>query len=269
MTDFVTQILIIDTETTGMDPLVAEVVQVGLRHGIDALCETSAWNIKPTRGMTAESTAVHGLTDEMAAGWPTFGEVASDVADAINKAEVLVGYNPDYDIKMLSEEFKRCGQKIVWPKTVICCKRLWDIYRPRPPRGLTEAYQQFVNPNGFKGAHGAVADMAATAQVLQSMMKAFDLGSTPWDKMDPERMTWWGPTNHVIWQQTDDVGHERLICNFGKHKGKPYEELEFGFIRWVSGQDFPPHVKKLGDFVISKRTRPTAQELTFWARVAL
>ena len=40
------------------------------------------------------------------------------------------------------------------------------------PPNLTEAYKHFVDPAGFQGAHGALADARACALVHRAMMEA-------------------------------------------------------------------------------------------------
>ena len=258
-------VLVIDTETTGLDPeLGAEIVECAFRLGLRDGSETKLWRVKPMRPIPPEAIAIHGITNEMTEKWPSFGEIADEVAKWVRWSSCIIGYNPDYDIKMIDVELIRAGIHVKWPKVILCAKRLWDIHRPRPPRDLQAAYQQFVDPSGFEGAHGALKDARATAQVFNAQLEAFGLKQAFFEDLDPERMSWWGLSNHVVWK--DHV----LICNFGKNAGTPFHELEYGMLRWIMGKDFPRHVKGLAQQAMIPRKqetpRETAVRLARWAR---
>lgn len=258
-------ILVLDTETTGMDPdKGAEVIQVACRLGLEDEAQAILWNVKPLHGVTPESTAIHGITDEMTREWPTFGEVADKISWEIARADVLIGYNPDYDVRMLAAEFKRCGMKVKFPGVIVCMKRFWDRVWPRPPRDLSAAYREFVDAEGFEGAHGALADTMATARVARAMIEKADYGGKEWEEFDPERVTWWGPSNHVVWREGV------LVCNFGKNKDKPFHLVDAGMLRWIMTQDFPRHVKDLCERSLAIPGRTPDDKirdlLTSWAK---
>lgn len=260
------RILVIDTETTGLEPEQgAEVIELGMRMGLSDDAESKIWRIKPLAGIPAEATAINGITMTDVEKAPVFGEIANEVGRMIMRAEAIAGYNPDYDIRMLKAEFKRARLKVRWPEVVICSKRLWDIYQPRPPRDLQAAYREFVDNEGFEGAHSALKDARATAQVLRSQLKRFNLEETPLIELDPERKAWWCGTNHVLW----DNGV--LICNFGKNKGQPFHTLDYGMLKWILEKDFPKHVKDLATKVMgtpykAKDPNTLAQDIAEWAK---
>lgn len=235
-------VLVLDTETTGMDPAQgAEVIEVAVRMGLADDAQSAVWKIKPLNGVPADSTAVHGVTEEMTRQWPTFGEIADEIATYFRRADVIVGYNPDFDVKFMDAEFRRAGLTVAMEHVVICGKRLWDKYDPPPARDLQAAYRRFVDPQGFEGAHGALMDARATAQVVRSQLEQLGLQEKSWVELDPERANWWGPSRHVIW----DSG--QLVCNFGKNKGIPFHKLDNGMLGWIKKNDFPQHVRDLAE----------------------
>ena len=260
-------ILVIDTETTGLDEEVDEVVQVCIRHGLDPQAETHLWEVKPIHKIPAEATATHGITDEATRDWPSFGQVADVVKTHIERGDVIVGYNPDFDVAMLKAEFRRSSCEVRWPPLLVCCKRLWDINEPRPPRKLQDAFRKFVDPTGFEGAHGALADTVATARVLAAQLALWKLQETPWHLLDPERATWWGPSRHAVWREGD------LVANFGRQKDQVWATIDNGFQRWILNKDFPAHIRALAQQTMRlrssvKETKDRVIALNTWAMEA-
>ena len=246
---------VFDTETTGLDAETNFVIECCIRLGLEDDAETHLWRIRPPISIPVDATNTHGIRDEDLADCPTFGEVADDVARKLERCDVLVGYNPQYDKDFLNAEFKRAGLEVRWAPILICCKRLWDIYDPPPPRKLIDAYAKFVDAKGFEGAHGALPDARATAQVMRGQLRHFALEGKPWVELDPERLKWWGPTRHAIWNEDD------LTCNFGKNAGTKWGKLDKGFLNWIVEKDFPPHVKLLARATLRelRQVAPTPQ----------
>lgn len=262
------KVLVLDTETTGLDPTRDRVVEVAFRWGLADDAPTQLWRLNPMVPIPAEATATHGITDAMVVDWPTFGEVADAIAAQIRRADVVAGYNPQFDVDMIEAELRRSGTAVKWPGVVVCAKRLWDVHAPPPSRNLTNAYKEFVDPAGFEGAHGALADARATAQLLRRQLERFKLEDTPWIELDPERARWCGPSHHVLW---DEATRTTLVINFGKLRGTPLRDVDVGFLRWVGTKDFPPHVKDLCARTIQllgqpRGPVPVEHLLATWAR---
>jgi DNA polymerase III epsilon subunit-like protein len=266
--------IVLDTETTGFSPhqhRVVEIAVVDFETG-DTLLHTY---LDPGEAIPEDASAVHGITWDqptykakdgtekpatMVKGQPTFDTVALELATIIQGAEAIIGYNPWFDRGMIAGEYRRLAQSTPgdvptprWP-TLICAKRQWDLNEPREQRHLTNAYKRFVDQKGFDGAHGAMADTTATREVLIAQIFTFGLEGKSWEEFDPDQKRWCGPSDHVI--VVDGV----LVCNFGKYKGRPCHEIDLGYWRWIAGQDFPEHVKTIGDYCVVKKG-PTADEL--------
>lgn len=237
-------VCIIDTETTGLDVATAELVEVVIKFGVDHKNDAHEWLLNPGIPIPPEATATHGIKDSDVVGCSKFEDVCGDINMALMAADVIVGYNPNFDLDIIKRKVAQVlGAPPKYTDIVICCKELWDAHEPRPKRDLQAAYREFVNPAGFDGAHRAASDVAATVAVLQAQRHRWSLLETPWASLDPTRAYWYGPTNHVIWNKdkTD------LLLNFGKYQGKPFYDLDSGYLRWLIQKDFPEHVKRLAN----------------------
>lgn len=101
-------IAVVDTETTGLDPAVDCVVEIGvaiaaLEDGGARVVQSRSWLVRPRggRAIPAAATAVHGITDADAAKGGPFPEVLAAVVALVGPDAVLAGYNARFDRAML------------------------------------------------------------------------------------------------------------------------------------------------------------------------
>lgn len=239
-----TSIIIADVETTGTDRAKDEVIELAVQFGFPPrgrAPDQLVWQFKPTRPVGA-SAAKHGITDAMLAGQQPFRVQAQRIGEIIDEAEIIIGYNIQFDIDMLAAEFARARYSFpsLQGKIIVDALRLWQQFEPRT---LTAAHQKFVGGD-FENAHSAGADVEATGNVVLGMIRDFGLTDKTWDEIsalaDPERLTWLGHSNHIRW-----VNREPTFT-FGKHKGCVVTDPEVrGYLKWMQGSDFPAHVKEI------------------------
>lgn len=90
--------VIVDTETTGLGTD-AEIVEISIVDCAgNILLDTL---VKPSKAIPAEATAIHGITDEMVADAPVWGEVLPHVVELTRKG--WVAYNASFDARMLRQ----------------------------------------------------------------------------------------------------------------------------------------------------------------------
>lgn len=249
--------IVLDCETTGFSPDDDRIIELSilpwtLEDDPDFLFNS---RINPGRHISAKITDITGISEEDVRDLPRFEHHAQHICEIITAAEVVIGYKISFDKNMLSAELKRCGYEPTWPLCVDPL-RVWDVYEPRESRTLTNAHKRFVDPAGFDGAHGAPADTRATRDVLRAQFTEFRLHETPWDQLDPERKSWWGPTKHVI--VTDD---RKIVMNFGKHDGRQIHEVDVGFWSWITKKDFPNHLLLLAMKMIEFKNKHHGEQL--------
>lgn len=96
----------IDTETTGLDPAKAEIIELAIVDSQRNILFNS--RIKPSRIEDAEPKAleVNGYTPEDWGGTKPFSEHAEEIL-ALLKWKIIGGHNPSFDLSMLKAEFRR------------------------------------------------------------------------------------------------------------------------------------------------------------------
>lgn len=179
-----------DTETTGLADD-AKIVSIGIVDAAGRVLVDSLVN--PGVPIPAESTAIHGVTDAMVQGAPTFAEIVPRIRRAlINRRWVI--YNASYDTARLRYECQRAGvlyptpaqyMKIAEPYSacldgVECAMEQYAIHHGdfneyhgnyKWQKQADAAAQMGVR---VTDAHNALADAMTTLELVRAMAWAED-----------------------------------------------------------------------------------------------
>lgn len=159
------RIVCVDTETTGLDPEDAEVIQLAR---VEARGAASAF-IRP-EGNVGDSARTHGLTD---AFLRAEGRAAREVFSEMLRfapGTVLLGHNVAFDLRMLARHAARVGLTPAWPAffdTMPLAAAALDATRLKGLR--LEAVAEALGVD-LPRAHDAAADARATFEVLERLM---------------------------------------------------------------------------------------------------
>src|ERR1700761_5288137 len=102
-------IALLDVETTGKDPSIDRVVEIGIviaRGG--TIVERRNWLVNPERPIPQEASDVHKLTDADVKDCPRCAETAHEVLEALAGC-VPAAYNAAFDRAFLRNELARAG----------------------------------------------------------------------------------------------------------------------------------------------------------------
>lgn len=170
-------IAFLDVETTGRDPLIDRIVEVGIVIGRGGqISERRSWLINPGRPIPAEVTAVHGITDADVADKPSFAEVAGEILSHLAGA-IPAAYNALFDRGFLLAELERAGFRPAEPPPAMRREVDWvdpltfarELYKHEESRALGEMAARL----GIEivQAHRATDDAEAALRVLYSFGK--------------------------------------------------------------------------------------------------
>jgi len=241
MLQLIKPLAVIDLECTGMNLSTDRIVEIAIVKIMpDGKKMVKRKLINPEIPIPASSTEIHGITDEMVKDSPTFRQVANEIRQFIDIAD-LAGYNSNrFDIPMLVEEFLRVSLDLDFRN-----RKLLDvqkIFHMMEQRTLTAAYKFYCNGN-LENAHSAEADASATWEVLQSQVEKYpQLGLTI-----ESILKCIGEDNTVDFARRMILENGREIFNFGKHKGRAVTDVlkaEPQYYDWMMKGDFPLHTKQ-------------------------
>jgi DNA polymerase-3 subunit epsilon len=159
--------IVLDTETTGLDPRQGHrVVEIGCVELLNHMPTGRTYQayINPEREMPTEAAMVHGLTDEFLAKQPVFAEIV-DAFLAFIADTPLVIHNASFDMGFISAELVRHG----FPElpmsratdTVAMARRMF----PGAPASLDALCKRFNVDAAGRQLHGALLDARLLAEV--------------------------------------------------------------------------------------------------------
>ena len=241
MLQLIKPLAVIDLECTGMNLSTDRIVEIAIVKILpDGRKMVKRKLINPEIPIPAAISDIHGITDDMVKDAPTFRQVANEIRQFIDNAD-LAGYNSNrFDIPMLVEEFLRVSLEFDCRN-----RKLLDvqkIFHMMEQRTLTAAYKFYCNGT-LENAHSAEADANATWDVLQSQIERYpQLGLTI-----ESILKCIGEENTVDFARRMIMENGREIFNFGKHKGRAVTDVlkaEPQYYDWMMKGDFPLHTKQ-------------------------
>lgn len=238
-------LVVFDLETTGLNIARDRIIQISWIKVLPSGEEQPGNSyVNPECRITEEITRLTGITDEMVADAPTFKALAPRLITEFTGCD-FAGFNSNkFDVPLLIEEMLRAGCDIsLFDKAHYI--DVQNIYHKKERRNLDAAYRFYVNPEGFANAHSSDADTRATWEVLQAQLERYDdIGSDVKGLEGFSRMN-----NFADMTGTFIYDSENRVCfNFGKHKGRPVEEVlqsEPTYYAWMINGEFPQQAKKM------------------------
>lgn len=232
-----------DLETTGINITNDRVVEISiLKVWPDGKEERYTRLVNPTIPIPAETTLVHGISDEDVADKPTFSDLAKEIYTLIRDSD-LAGFNSDrFDIPLLAEEMLRAGVDFDMKNRVSV--DVQTIFHKMEQRTLTAAYK-FYCDKSLENAHSAEADTVATYEVLKAQISRYEELEND-AKFLAEFSTRKQFADFAGFLVFNEDGVE--CFSFGKHKGKLVTEVldtEPGYFGWLLNADFPLYTKKV------------------------
>ncbi|ATQ77354.1 DNA polymerase III subunit epsilon [Massilia violaceinigra] len=167
--------IVLDTETTGLNPRTGDrVIEVGCVELHNRMLTGNNFHryINPERDSEEGALAVHGLTTEFLRDKPKFAEIAQELREYIQGAEVII-HNAPFDLGFLNNEFKLLGL----PTFTEHCSGVIDTLvnakemHPGKRNSLDALCDRYGVSNAHRKLHGALLDAELLADVYLSMTR--------------------------------------------------------------------------------------------------
>lgn len=168
--------IVLDTETTGLDPAQGHrVIEIGAVELLERRItgEQRHFYLQPDRMIDAEALRVHGITNEFLANQPRFADVVEDFMEFVGGAELVI-HNAAFDLGFLNHELRRCGRGHQRLEQLCKVSDTLLLARQRHPgqrNSLDALCKRYNIDNSQRSLHGALLDAQLLAEVYLAMTR--------------------------------------------------------------------------------------------------
>ncbi len=164
--------IVLDTETTGLDPRKGDrLIEVGCVEIVNRIPTGREFHrfINPERSVPAEAEAVHGISTSFLLDKPLFNAVAEEFLDFI-AGDTLVIHNAVFDVGFLNMELERLKHPAISMSRVVDTLQLARRRHPAGPNSLDALCKRYGIDNSKRIKHGALMDSLLLAEVYVELL---------------------------------------------------------------------------------------------------
>lgn len=166
--------IVMDTETTGLDPLRGDrLVEIGCLEIFNRMPTGQTFHVycNPERDMPQEAFNVHGLSAEFLSTKPLFHEVANDFLEFIGDSPLVI-HNGSFDLGFINMELDRIKRPPVPRDRLVDTLLLARRKHPGVSNRLDDLCARYSIDNSRRTKHGALLDSELLAEVYIDLVGA-------------------------------------------------------------------------------------------------
>jgi len=167
--------IILDTETTGLDPALGHrIIEIA---GVELMSRRPTGRhfhryLNPGRDIEDGALQVHGLTAEFLRDKPRFGDIVDELLDYVAGAELII-HNAPFDVAFLNHELGLLQRQPVteYCASVVDTLRMARDIHPGKKNSLDALCERYQVDNSARTLHGALLDAQLLAEVYLAMTR--------------------------------------------------------------------------------------------------
>jgi DNA polymerase III subunit epsilon len=171
-TDSNTRLVVLDTETTGLNPQDGHrIIEIGCVELVNRRLTGKRFHvyINPDRVIDDGAVAVHGITSQFLVDKPRFNEVAAEFIAFIKGAELVI-HNAPFDVGFINHEFAKLNHgEVSKYSTVFDTLAYARKKHPGQRNSLDALCKRYNIDNSHRELHGALLDAEILAEVFLLM----------------------------------------------------------------------------------------------------
>jgi len=164
--------VVLDTETTGLDPRSGHrIVEIGCVELINHMATGKHFHkyLNPERDIPEQASVIHGLTEEFLSSQPVFADIAEEF-EAFISDSTLVIHNAEFDLGFINAEREKISQPPIAPNLAIDTVSLARRKFPGAQANLDALCRRFKIDNSDRSLHGALKDARLLAEVYLELI---------------------------------------------------------------------------------------------------
>jgi DNA polymerase-3 subunit epsilon len=163
--------IVLDTETTGLDPLQGHrIIEIGAVELVNRKLTGNNFHeyLNPQREIDAGAVNVHGLTSRFLQDKPLMADISDKFLTYISDSELII-HNAKIDIGFINAELARLNQKLAADHRVIDTLLLARERHPGQKNNLDALCKRYNIDNSKRELHGALLDANLLALLYLAM----------------------------------------------------------------------------------------------------
>ncbi len=164
--------IILDTETTGLDPASGHrLIEIGCLELVDGMKTGQVFHryINPERDVPPDAERIHGISTDFLRDKPLFAEIVDEFLEFIADARLVI-HNAAFDMKFVNAELTRHGFSALSMENVFDTLLLARKKFPGSPASLDALCKRFEIDLSARTKHGALLDAELLAEVYVELM---------------------------------------------------------------------------------------------------
>ena len=164
--------IVLDTETTGLDPKLGHrIVEIGAVELINHIPTGNTYHcyINPDREVDQGAFEVHGLSTHFLSQFENFARVVDDFADFIQDDPLII-HNAPFDIGFLNSELLASGRDTIDKDRIIDTLPMARQKFPGAQVNLNALCRKYNIDNSHRDLHGALVDADLLANVYLELI---------------------------------------------------------------------------------------------------
>jgi DNA polymerase-3 subunit epsilon len=159
--------IVLDTETTGLDPADGHrVLEIGAVEIVHQSLTGKVFHtlVNPERDVPQDAVSVHGHSFDVLKDKPVFANVVDDFLAFIGDSRLVI-HNADFDVRFVNAELARLGRAAIGMDRVVDTLTLARKRHPGQPNSLDALCDRYRIDRTRRVRHGALLDAEILVEV--------------------------------------------------------------------------------------------------------
>ena len=164
--------IVLDTETTGIDPAQGHrIIEIGALEIVNQTPTGAQLHlyINPERDIEAGALEVHGLSNEFLEDKPLFADIVDEFLEFIGESSMVI-HNAPFDMGFINSELKRLGREELPMSRATDTLTMARRKFPGAQANLNALCRRFDIDNSHRDLHGALVDADLLASVYLELL---------------------------------------------------------------------------------------------------
>jgi DNA polymerase-3 subunit epsilon len=236
--------IVLDTETTGLDPAQGHrVIEIGCVELMNRRGTGRNFHryVNPERAVDAGALAVHGIEQSFLVTQPVFAAIAAEFVEFVTGAELVI-HNADFDVGFINHELRRIPGLPGDIRDICEVRDTLSLARRMHPgqrNSLDALAKRYSVDNSMRELHGALLDAQILADVFLAMTGgqvslSLDAGTAMTETAKAAAITTFDRAGIALVvleaSAAESEAHEAVLASLARQSGRPslWERLASG-----------------------------------------